>query len=216
MAPWGAKTVSPRPPVCLPACPMLVPTYIVDRCLVCLILRIYVSLSGDNSDKWPIMTSIRRVSSGNPTAENLCDSRQVRTTLNEAVTSNIALSDRLTAESSSTSASRGSRHLTGTSSAYTPPFVIFHSGSLKSRATREAVSSSLRPIHHQPTPCCPLNHPRQQAHKAIHPRTNPRLGGQKDLRPAPPLSSMDSPFDGDNLPTALGTETLYAYGVSWP
>ena len=164
---------------------MLVPTYIVDRCLVCLILRIYVSLSGDNSDKWPTTTafaSIRRVSSGNPTAENLCGSRQVRTTLNEAVTSNIALSDRLAAESSSTSASRGSRHLTGTSSAYTPPFVIFHSGSLKSRATREAVSSSLRPIYHQPTPCCPLNHPRQQAHKAIHPRTNPRLGGQRDTR----------------------------------
>jgi hypothetical protein len=28
------------------------------------------------------------------------------------------------------------------------------------------------------------------------------------LRPAPPLSSMDSPFDGDDIPTTLGTETL--------
>jgi hypothetical protein len=46
----GAKTLS----LCLPACLMLVPIYIVGRCLVCLILRIYVSLAGDNSDKWPI------------------------------------------------------------------------------------------------------------------------------------------------------------------
>jgi hypothetical protein len=138
--------------------------------------------SSDKKHTTTAFSSIRRVSLGNPTAENPCDSRQVRTTPNEAVTSSIALSDRLAAESSPTSASRGSRHLTGTSPAYTPPFVIFHSGSLKSRATREAVSSSLRPIHHQPMSCCPLNHPRQQAHKAIHPRTNPRLGGPKDTR----------------------------------
>jgi len=50
LAPRRAKPYTPGLPVCLSACEMLVPTYIVGRCLIRLILRIYMSLASDNSE----------------------------------------------------------------------------------------------------------------------------------------------------------------------